>query len=221
MSNPAKVLVISLLDGDTVNSSIANQPHINLETNFDNILNYLSDGSSIGYFETDISTTTGLIFGYKSGKIITDNNSIVVAAGTVSLITNSINYIEIDSIGNIYNNTTGFTSGKIHLWKLTTNSSSITVYEDVRNWVEIKDDFGLPTTVNGTAYLNGSISLTGNSSGNVYFDALTNEVLLANNSGNGQLIIQDGAAGTTNQVILNGTTGSQYGMQGMTEQVVD
>ena len=83
-----------------------------------------------GMFEswnaTDIAynpaATTGLDFHYLAGEV----------AGHITLADNILNYVEVDSLGEVTANITGFTSGKIPLYEVTTASEEITNVVDKR-----------------------------------------------------------------------------------------
>jgi len=207
MALPIKTTVTQIIKTDDVIPSIANQPHLDLETTLDSILSYFQT-SFIGYFENDSATTTGLTFGYEAGVVKYNNTHVSVVSGTVLLTASQTNYVEIDNTGSVTTNTTGFTIDRIPLWILVTDVTSITTFTDTRTILSIIDTYGSAVIFNDKLTIKGSNSIVGNSTGDLKINALTGTVYIANNSGNGQLIIQDGAAGTTNQVILNGTTGS-------------
>lgn len=88
-----------------------------------------ADHITIGCYEP--LTTGGLTFGYKEGRAVNDSGvSQYLNSGTKTLVASSINYIEYDSVTNaIQVNQTDFTDGKVSLYKVTTNSTSITNIE--------------------------------------------------------------------------------------------
>lgn len=88
-----------------------------------------------GDFGQDLSTTSGLTFGYKAGTLRNDNTIVSVSAGTVSLTDDTTNYIEVDSSGTVSANTSGFTSGQIPLYEVVTASGSISSVTDKRSWL--------------------------------------------------------------------------------------
>ncbi|RCX32087.1 DUF2793 domain-containing protein [Thioalbus denitrificans] len=92
-------------------------------------------GSSLGDFDEDSGTTTGLTWGYQAGSIRLRTTVTSVSAGTVALTDNNTNYVEIDSGGTVTANTTGFTAGKIPLRQVTTVSGSQTASTDRRAWI--------------------------------------------------------------------------------------
>jgi hypothetical protein len=81
-------------------------------------------------FDQDDTTTTGLTWGYKAGRL---PNGTEKAASTVSLTANATNYVELDpNTGTIAVNTSGFTTEKIPIRQLVTNASAITGNTDTR-----------------------------------------------------------------------------------------
>ncbi|MFC1567324.1 hypothetical protein ACFL3R_00620 [Thermodesulfobacteriota bacterium] len=85
-------------------------------------------------FDENSATTTGLTWGYKGGKIRVDNTVTTVAAGTLVLTDDDVNYIEITQAGVVSKNTTGFTSGNIPIRQVTCASGVQTVSTDKRAW---------------------------------------------------------------------------------------
>lgn len=129
---PAKTTVTQISLGDPVSPAIANAPHDNLETNIDDILAFLKVAAT-GHFEQDSATTTGVTFGHRAGLIRQNNTVNVVSAGTVVLPVNDVSYIEIDGAGVITDNIVGFTAGKVPLFQVTTDATSITDVIDYRS----------------------------------------------------------------------------------------
>ena len=85
-------------------------------------------------FDEDTSTTTGLTWGWKAGKIRVDNTITSVAADTISVTDDSVNYIEISQAGIVSRNGTGFTAGYIPIRQITAASGVQTVSTDKRAW---------------------------------------------------------------------------------------
>lgn len=75
---------------------------------------------------------SGLTFYYGAGKARADNVVTQVAAGNIELADDDINYIEVSTAGVISTNVDGFTSGKIPLWIVTTETGEIIKVEDCR-----------------------------------------------------------------------------------------
>lgn len=80
-----------------------------------------------GLFAIKNSTTTGLTFGYFGGVYNSVTGTEVnIADGTITLTASSTNYIEYNiSTNTVEKNTTSFTSGKVPIAQLTTNTTSI------------------------------------------------------------------------------------------------
>jgi len=78
-----------------------------------------------GAFTINPDTTTGLTLGYNAGRIHGGMNEIVVAAGTILLAASATNYIEVDSTGTVWTNTSAFTTGRMPLYTVVTGSTSI------------------------------------------------------------------------------------------------
>lgn len=84
---------------------------------------------------------TGLTFGYYGGTIVSDNKVAALADGTILLTDNATNYIEVyidaSNVGQIVANTTGFTSGRMPLFKVITATGTISTVTDYRTWVNL------------------------------------------------------------------------------------
>lgn len=83
-------------------------------------------------FGHNVGTSSGLTFGYYGGTTYVDGALTTISNGTLVLTASSTNYIETTRTGVISANTTGFTTGRIPLYTLVTNGSSITGYTDHR-----------------------------------------------------------------------------------------
>jgi hypothetical protein len=79
-----------------------------------------------GQFAQDISTTAGLVFGYKGGLIRDDNTVIAVDDGTLTLTDDATNYVESTFAGVVSANTSGFTSGSYPLFVVVAADGAIT-----------------------------------------------------------------------------------------------
>lgn len=88
--------------------------------------NFISVAPS-GLFAIKNSTTTGLTFGYFGGVYNSVTGTEVnIADGTITLTASSTNYVEYNiSTNTVEKNTTSFTSGKVPIAQLTTNTTSI------------------------------------------------------------------------------------------------
>jgi hypothetical protein len=78
------------------------------------------------------STTAALTWGYYGGVMLVDGVLTAIANGTVALSASSTNYVEATRAGVVSKNTTGFTAGRIPLYKIVTGAATITSYEDWR-----------------------------------------------------------------------------------------
>ena len=85
--------------------------------------------------EYDSASSSGLDFYYKAGRVRNDNAITNVVAGHVTLADDDISYVEVDKSGVITDNITGFTSGKIPLYQVTTATGAITEVLDKRTWL--------------------------------------------------------------------------------------
>lgn len=81
-----------------------------------------------GVFGNNPATTTGLVFGYYGGWFQQSSGNIVfINDGTVLLSANATNYIQYNPNSNIISsNTSGFDTGYVPLYQLTTNTTKIT-----------------------------------------------------------------------------------------------
>jgi len=145
-----KTAITSILLGDSVDPTIANLPHSELETNVDNIITYLKN-SSVGAFEYDSVTSTGLNFDYESGTYQNRNVSYIIASGSRSLTASVTSYIYINATsGVIGHNSTGFVSKNIPLWEVTTDGSSITDVIDRRTSFGVRNTLGIDDQATST-----------------------------------------------------------------------
>lgn len=78
------------------------------------------------------STTTALTWGYYGGVLLNGTTRTKIANGTVALTASNTNYIEADSAGSVTKNTTGFTAGRVPLYKVVAGTATVTSYEDHR-----------------------------------------------------------------------------------------
>lgn len=110
-------------------------------------------------FAYDESNSSGLDFGYTSGRIRQADGTIVeVAAGDVTLTDDATNYVEIDDTGAVTANTSGWSDTDKAIAEVVTASGFVTSYEDRRvafdfgaaggapDWGDIT---GTPTTLAG------------------------------------------------------------------------
>ena len=99
------------------------------------------------------SACSGLIWAYYGGWF---NGAI--ANGTVSLTASSTNYLMADpTTGAVSVNTTGFTTGKVTLYEIVTNATTVTSYIDRRGFAPQGTAGSAVSSVNG---LTGAVTLT-------------------------------------------------------------
>lgn len=92
-----------------------------------------SELATVEGFSQNISTTTGLDYGYKAGIIQLHNGTIVsVAAGTVTLTNSTTNYVEVNAAGTVSANTSGFTSTSLPLATIVTSGGTISTVTNKR-----------------------------------------------------------------------------------------
>ena len=88
-----------------------------------------------GFYAEDPDNHDGLDFYYLAGKVRNDSVIYETLAGHVTLADDDTNYVEVDPAdGTVSANTTGFTSGRIALFQVTTAEGAITNVTDVRTW---------------------------------------------------------------------------------------
>ena len=75
---------------------------------------------------------SGLDFSYGVGIVREDNVVARVNAGTVTLADDATNYVEVTTAGVVSANTTGYTAGRIPLYKVTTSGGAIAAVQDDR-----------------------------------------------------------------------------------------
>lgn len=79
------------------------------------------------------NTTGGLTWGYYGGLVIFGGARVAIANGTVALTGSATNYVELNPVtGAITKNTTAFTPGLMPLYKVVTDPTDITSYQDYR-----------------------------------------------------------------------------------------
>jgi hypothetical protein len=76
--------------------------------------------------------TEFLTWAYYGGTMLVDGVLTDIANGTVTLTASATNYIEATRAGVVSKNTTGFTAGRIPLYVVTTNTTTVTSYTDER-----------------------------------------------------------------------------------------
>jgi hypothetical protein len=83
-------------------------------------------------FGNRASTTAATTWGYYGGDLELDGVITQVASGTVALTVSSTNYVEATRAGVVSANTTGYTPGRIPLYRVVVGASSITSWNDDR-----------------------------------------------------------------------------------------
>lgn len=80
------------------------------------------------------NTSGGLNFGIVGGRF----KGLVIANSVQALTASTTSYIEADATtGAVTKNTTGWTSGKLRLYKCVANATSVTSYEDHRDFINV------------------------------------------------------------------------------------
>ena len=111
---------------DNINASAS--PEVQMNDNFI----ALAPGSLFGRMG---SATSGLTWGYYGG--IFPGSYAVIADDTVVLTDAATNYIECDSAGVVYTNTSAFTAGRYRLYSVVCAGGVITSYTDYRTPIGI------------------------------------------------------------------------------------
>lgn len=79
-------------------------------------------------------TSAGFTWGYYGGTLLIDGSIVSIPNGTLTLTPSRGNWIEADpATGAVSLNNTGFTSGRMPLYLILTDSTSIVGYEDLRS----------------------------------------------------------------------------------------
>lgn len=81
--------------------------------------------------------TSGLTWGAYGGMMLVDGVLTVLNNTATTLTASQTNYIEATRAGSVSANTTGFTAGRIPLYRAITNASAITDYDDHRSWANL------------------------------------------------------------------------------------
>jgi len=93
---------------------------------------YFDAASPATLFGRRQSTTSGLTWGYYGGTIMVDAALAQIANGTLALTASVANFIEATRAGVISSNTSAWTPGKIPLYLVWTDVSTVTSYNDYR-----------------------------------------------------------------------------------------
>jgi len=126
-----------LFDGDDyadqLTSAARNKSFTKVADRLEAIEQLLAEMS--GFYAEDPDNHDGLDFYYLAGKVRNDSVIYDTVAGYVTLADDDTNYVEVDPAdGSVSANGTGFTSGQIALFQVTTASGAIDTVTDVRTW---------------------------------------------------------------------------------------
>jgi hypothetical protein len=172
------------------------------------LANALFDAASPAMlFGRNAQTTSGIVWGYLGGRTYLSGSPVVIPNGTLTLTANQTNYIEVNVLGAVSSNTTGFTERRAPLYKVTTGSTTITNYEDHRSATLFDRVFysrvviplsDADVTFTVAHALCHSIELTGNLTAprNVIVPTIERQYLIYANTTNAQGIVIKTAAGT-------------------------
>jgi hypothetical protein len=83
-----------------------------------------------GEFTPDYNTSPAggtLNFSWKASRFHNGKAIVIVPGGTLALAASTVNYVEVSRAGAVSVNQTGFTSGRLPLWQITTGPSSWTL----------------------------------------------------------------------------------------------
>ena len=112
---------------------------------------YIAEGQSQkevtanGYFDASSpsilfgrrASTTGLLtWGFYGGEMLVDGVLTAIGNSSIALTASATNFVEATRAGSVSSNTTGFTAGRIPLYEVVTNATTVTSYTDRRAWVQ-------------------------------------------------------------------------------------
>ena len=112
---------------------------------------YIAEGQSQkevtanGYFDASSpsilfgrrASTTGLLtWGFYGGEMLVDGALTAISNSSVALTASATNFVEATRAGSVSGNTAGFTAGRIPLYEVVTNATTVTSYTDRRAWVQ-------------------------------------------------------------------------------------
>lgn len=101
------------------------------EATVNELMNAVSPASLFGRRQS----SSGLSWDYFGGRLTVSGTSTAIANGTLTLSASTTNYIECDpSTGVVSKNTTAFTAGRIPLYSVVTDASTVTSYIDRRSY---------------------------------------------------------------------------------------
>jgi hypothetical protein len=83
------------------------------------------------------ASTTGLLtWGFYGGEMLVDGVLTAIGNSSFALTASATNFVEATRAGSVSGNTTGFTAGRIPLYEVVTNATTVTSYTDRRAWVQ-------------------------------------------------------------------------------------
>jgi len=83
------------------------------------------------------ASTTGLLtWGFYGGEMLVDGGLTAISNSSVALTASATNFVEATRAGSVSGNTAGFTAGRIPLYEVVTNATTVTSYTDRRAWVQ-------------------------------------------------------------------------------------
>jgi hypothetical protein len=94
--------------------------------------NFMNAASPAILYGNRSDTTVGLTWGFYGGDLEVDGVITAIGNNTVLLTASQTNYVEANRAGTTSVNTTGYTPGRIPLYRVVTGVSSITSYNDDR-----------------------------------------------------------------------------------------
>lgn len=83
-------------------------------------------------------SSSGLSWDYFGGRVTIATVPTLLPNGTITLTASNTNYVESTVAGVVSKNTSGFTAGRIALYKIVTGTATVTSYEDHRPWVSLE-----------------------------------------------------------------------------------
>ncbi|MFO0207943.1 MAG: hypothetical protein ACK54L_17705, partial [Betaproteobacteria bacterium] len=73
---------------------------------------------------------------FYGGEMLVDGALTAIGNSSVALTASATNFVEATRAGSVSGNTTGFTAGRIPLYEVVTNATTVTSYTDRRAWVQ-------------------------------------------------------------------------------------
>lgn len=135
-------------------------------------------------------TSSGLTWGYYGGRFRkADGTFATIANGTVALTAAATNYVEVDYLGAVTKNTTGFSADKRPLYSVVTDGSTATSWTDERvgtqaDWtvgpIIRTESFASSLTIDWSKYPEGStarVTLTGNVTSSTFSNGRDGQIL--------------------------------------------